>query len=72
MGRAAEKSEGGVLLTPGVTREELLSLLEVLRAEEENHLARLRAMLSGLETDLPVVAKWFRSIRRLVPAGYLH
>lgn len=55
-----------------VSREELLSLLEVLRAEEEGHLTRLRTMLYGLEADRPVVAKWLRSIRRLVPAEYLH
>ena len=59
-------------LTEGVSREELFSLLEVVRAEEEDHLARLRSMLYGLEADRPVVAKWLRSIRRLVPASYLH
>ena len=53
-------------------REEILSLLDMLRAEEEDHLARLRSMLYGLEADRPVVAKWFRSIRRLVPTAYLH
>jgi rubrerythrin len=55
-----------------VSREELLALLETLRAEEEDHLTRLRTMLYGLEADRPVVAKWLRSIRRLVPAEYLH
>jgi rubrerythrin len=59
-------------LADGVSREELASLLEVLRAEEEGHLARLRSMLYGLEADRPVVAKWLRSIRRLAPADYLH
>lgn len=59
-------------LAEGVSREELSSLLEILRTEEEDHLARLRSMLYGLEADRPVVAKWLRSIRRLVPAGYLH
>ena len=59
-------------LAEGVSREELLSLLVVLRAEEEGHLTRLRSMLYGLEADRPVVAKWLRSIRRMVPAGYLH
>jgi rubrerythrin len=54
------------------SREALLSLFEVLRAEEEGHLTRLRTMLYGLEADRPVVAKWLRSIRRLVPAEYLH
>jgi rubrerythrin len=53
-------------------REELLALFEVLRAEEQGHLTRLRTMLYGLEADRPVVAKWLRSIRRLVPAEYLH
>jgi len=59
-------------LAVGVDREELLSLFETLRAEEEDHLTRLRTMLYGLEADRPVVAKWLRSIRRLVPAEYLH
>jgi rubrerythrin len=59
-------------LADGVSREELLSLLGILCAEEEDHLNRLRSMLYGLEADRPVVAKWLRSIRRLVPAGYLH
>jgi rubrerythrin len=58
-------------LAEGVTREELLSLLEMLRAEEEDHLARLHSMVYGLEADRPVIAKWLRSIRRLVPAEYL-
>jgi len=59
-------------LAEGVNREELQALLEILRAEEEDHLTRLRSMLYGLEADRPVVAKWLRSIRRLVPGGYLH
>ena len=59
-------------LAEGVDREELQALLELLRAEEEDHLTRLRTMLYGLEADRPVVAKWLRSIRRLVPAGHLH
>lgn len=59
-------------LVDGVDREEVVSLLELLRAEEEGHLTRLRTMLYGLEADRPVVAKWLRSIRRLVPAAYLH
>jgi rubrerythrin len=54
-----------------VDREEILALLEMLRAEEEDHLARLRSLLYGLEADRPVVAKWLRSIRRLVPTRYL-
>ncbi len=52
-------------------REEILALLEMLRAEEEDHLARLQSMLYGLEADRPVVAKWFRSIRRMAPTAYL-
>jgi rubrerythrin len=59
-------------LAEGVDREELVALLEVLRAEEEDHLARLRSMLYGLEAGRPVVAKWLRSIHRLVPTGSLH
>jgi rubrerythrin len=58
-------------LAEGVNREELLSLLEMLRSEEEEHLARLRSMLYGLEADRPFVAKWLRSIRRLIPSAYL-
>jgi len=59
-------------LAEGAEREEILTVLEILRAEEEDHLARLRSLLYGLEADRPVVAKWLRSIRRLVPAGHLH
>ena len=59
-------------LAEGVQREEILAVLEILRAEEEDHLARLRSLLYGLEADRPVVAKWLRSIRRLVPTGHLH
>ncbi len=55
-------------ISAGVDREELLSLLETLRLEEEGHLARLRSMLFGLEADRPVVEKWLRSIRRSLPA----
>ena len=55
-----------------VDRQEILAILEILRAEEEDHLARLRSMLYGLEADRPVVAKWLRSIRRLVPTASLH
>lgn len=67
---AAPKSESDMV--EGVDREELVALLEVLRAEEEDHLARLRSMLYGLEAGRPVVAKWLRSIHRLVPTGSLH
>lgn len=59
-------------LAEGVDREELLALLENLRAEEEEHRTRLRSMLYGLEADRAVVAKWLRSIRRLIPAARLH
>jgi len=59
-------------LAEGVQREEILAVLEILRVEEEDHLARLRSLLYGLEADRPVVAKWLRSIRRLVPTGHLH
>ncbi|HSB69445.1 MAG TPA: hypothetical protein VLT62_08950 [Candidatus Methylomirabilis sp.] len=59
-------------LAKGVDREELLSLLEMLRSEEQEHLTRLRSMLYGLEADRPLVTKWLRSIRRLIPSGYLH
>ncbi len=58
-------------LADGVNREELLSLLETLRFEEEGHLARLRSMLYGLEADRPVVDKWLRSIRRSLPATHV-
>jgi hypothetical protein len=59
-------------LAEAVQREEILAVLEILRVEEEDHLARLRSLLYGLEADRPVVAKWLRSIRRLVPTGHLH
>jgi rubrerythrin len=59
-------------LAQGVDREELLALLETLRAEEEDHRARLRSLLYGLEADRPVVAKSLRSIRRMIPAAQLH
>jgi rubrerythrin len=55
-----------------VEQEELSILLENLRAEEEGHRARLRSMLYGLEADRPVVSKWLRSIRRLIPAATLY
>ncbi|MBI4537514.1 MAG: hypothetical protein HY712_06115 [candidate division NC10 bacterium] len=58
-------------LAAGCSREELLALLTTLYSEEEGHLARLKSLQYGLEADRPVVAKWLRSIRRLVPAGYL-
>jgi rubrerythrin len=58
-------------ISAGVDREELLSLLETLRLEEEGHLARLRSMLYGLEADRPVVDKWLRSIRRSLPATHV-
>jgi rubrerythrin len=71
---AEEERSQGVFaqLVDGTNREEVVSLLELLRVEEEGHLTRLRTMLYGLEADRPVVAKWLRSIRRLVPAAYLH
>lgn len=59
-------------LAESVDRKEILAILEILRSEEEGHLARLRSMLYGLEADRPVVAKWLRSIHRLVPLGTLH
>jgi rubrerythrin len=59
-------------LAQGVDREELLSLLQMLRSEEEEHLTRLRSMQYGLEADRPLVTKWLRSIRRLIPSAYLH
>lgn len=59
-------------LARGVDREELLALLETLQVEEEDHRIRLRSMLYGLEADRPVVAKWLRSIRRLIPTPRLH
>jgi rubrerythrin len=59
-------------LVAGVSQEELLTLLTTLYSEEEDHLARLKSLQYGLEADRPVVAKWLRSIRRLVPPPYLH
>ncbi len=59
-------------LAAGVNGEELLALLTTLYSDEEDHLARLKSLQYGLEADRPVVAKWLRSIRRLVPPPYLH
>ena len=59
-------------LAQEVDRGELLDLLQTLRAEEEDHRTRLRSLLYGLEADRPVVAKWLRSIRRMIPAAHLH
>lgn len=59
-------------LAQGANREELLTLLQMLRSEEEDHLTRLRSMQYGLEADRPLVTKWLRSIRRLIPSAYLH
>jgi hypothetical protein len=64
----ARLSRSGGRREPGRTQ----ALLEILREEEADHLSRLRSMLYGMEADRPAVAKWLRSIRRLVPAGYLH
>jgi rubrerythrin len=59
-------------LAESVDRQEVVALLGILRTEEEDHLTRLRSMLYGLEADRPVVAKWLRSIRRLVPTASVH
>lgn len=59
-------------LAQEVDSEELLDLLQTLRAEEEDHRTRLRSLLYGLEADRPVVAKWLRSIRRMIPAAQWH
>jgi rubrerythrin len=56
-------------LARNVDREELSRILEMLRTEEEDHLVRLQSLLYGFEADRPVVAKWLRSIRRLVPTA---
>lgn len=72
MAAEAQSHELLAHLADGVNREELQALLEILREEEADHLSRLRSMLYGMEADRPAVAKWLRSIRRLVPAGYLH
>ena len=72
MAAEAQSHELFAHLADGVNRDELQALLEILREEEADHLSRLRSMLYGMEADRPAVAKWLRSIRRLVPAGYLH
>jgi hypothetical protein len=63
-------------LAKGADREELLSLLESLRADEEDHRMRLLSLLYGMEADRPAVATrlpaWLRSIRRMIPAAHLH
>jgi rubrerythrin len=57
-------------------RAELFSLLDSLRADEEDHRARLLSLLYGMEVDRPVVATrrpaWLRSIRRMIPPARLH
>ncbi|OGB95833.1 MAG: hypothetical protein A2Z31_07590 [candidate division NC10 bacterium RBG_16_65_8] len=40
-------------LTASVDREGILAILEILRSEEEDHLARLRSMRYGPEADRP-------------------
>jgi len=63
-------------LAKGADREELLSLLESLRADEEDHRMRLLSLLYEMEADRPAVATrlsaWLRSIRRMIPAAHLH
>ena len=63
-------------LAKGADREELVSLLESLRADEEDHRSRLLSLLYGMEADRPIVAArlpaWLRSIRRTIPAAHLH
>jgi len=64
------------VLAKGADREELLSLLEHLRADEENHRTRLLSLLDGMGAGGPVAATrmpaWLRSIRRRNPAAHLH
>jgi rubrerythrin len=63
-------------LAGGADGEGLSCMLESLRADEENHRARLLSLLYGMEVDRPVAAArlpaWLRSIRRMIPAVRLH
>jgi hypothetical protein len=62
-------------LANGVDGEELLSLLESLRADEEAHRARLICWLYGMEAEGPVPdaqpPAWPRSSDRTIPAAPL-
>ncbi len=63
-------------LAKRVDRAELCSLLESLRADEEDHRGRLLSLLYGMEVDRPVVAPrlpaWLRSIGRVMPPARFH
>lgn len=63
-------------LAKGVDREEVLALLESVRADEEDHRTRLLSLLDGMEANPAVVATplpaRLRSIRRMTPAARLH
>lgn len=72
-----EAASGGSFsrLLPRVDREELLSLLENLRADEEDHRVRLLALLHGARADGPALLRHptgIEAIRRLTPAADLH
>ena len=56
----------------GTDGEEVLGLLEGLRADEEDHLSRLLTLLPGSEADQPAAStrqsEWPRSMDRTGPA----
>ena len=54
-----------------VDGEELGLFLDTLRAEEEQHRDRLRAMLEGLDTVQQVAEKPARVNHQLTPAAHL-
>jgi rubrerythrin len=66
----SQNSSGALAM--GTDQEELLGLLEGLRADEEDHLSRLLSLLPGSEADQPAASTWqsawLRSIDRVVPA----
>jgi hypothetical protein len=61
VGQAAPESEERVAnRTIRAKREEIMAVLALLRAEEEDHLARLRSLMCGSGQDRPVMAKGLR------------
>lgn len=59
-------------LAQGIEDTEILLLLQDLRDEEEGHYQRLVSMLYGREVRPPLVTKWLRRFRRLMPRERLH
>lgn len=78
MARPVMEAESGspfCSLLTRVDREELLSLLENLRTDEEDHRVRLLALLHGAKADRPAEVRrpaGNPSIRRMTPGADLH